>query len=175
MMRVLFATMFVIAAVSVAYADVRVFLYPRYSTNEKSVKLSEVAWIDGDSDDVAKARYIEIVSASYRDGFIDKNEIIRALRARGIEEFRIIGNAVRVVPYDDTEEKLDKLAQHAVKKGDAVKLYVRSGKILLETHGIASADALPGDEIAIELEGAKNKKKIVKGIVREEHTVEVKL
>ncbi|HNX59272.1 MAG TPA: flagella basal body P-ring formation protein FlgA [Spirochaetota bacterium] len=175
MIRALLSALIIIAAVSSARAEVRVFLYPRYATNEKTVNLSEVAWVDGDADDAVKARRTEIPAKNFRDGFIDRSEITQALRARGLQEFRIIGSAVRIVPVDTTGEELEKLAQHAVKKGDAVKLYVRSGKILLETHGIASADAVPGDEIAIELGSAKNRKKIVKGIVREEHTVEVKL
>ncbi|HEY1407029.1 MAG TPA: flagella basal body P-ring formation protein FlgA [Spirochaetota bacterium] len=174
MMRTILACVLFLASVP-AFAELKVFLYPRYATNEKTVNLSEVAWIEGEGDDAVKARRTEISVKSFRGGFLDRREITRVLREKGLDDFQIIGNAVRIVPLDTTGDELDKLALHAVKKGDAVKLLVRSGKIILETNGVASADALPGDVIAVEIEKGKNKKKTVKGTVHEEHTVEVKL
>jgi hypothetical protein len=156
------------------FADVKLFLYPRFETEENSVRVEEIAWVEGDADQTDLARKISISSGIYRDGFVDRRELALILKSSGIESFTIIGNSVRVTRPKVSKadrDKLDELAEHAVKKGDLVTVVVRSKKITLETHGKVSKDAVPGDEVIVDLD----KKRSVKGCLKEDHRVEVRI
>jgi hypothetical protein len=174
MMRAFLASVIILSGIP-AMAGVKIFLYPRYQTGDKMVSVSEIAWVEGDGDDAVKIRRTEIPEKIFHDGFIDRRELTAVLRASGSGDYIIVGNAVRIMPPDTHDEDLAKMTAHAVKKGDAVKLIVKSGKISIETHGVATTDGLPGDLIQVELELVKNKKKCVKGVVREEHLVESRI
>jgi hypothetical protein len=175
MIRLCAVTAFLVLIAIPAHAGIKVFLYPRYATDESTVKVSEVAWIDGDEETVLKAKNAVMSAKVYKDGFIDRREITAALQAQGINNFTVIGNAVRIAAPDRSGEEAEQLAMQAVKKGDQVKLLLKKGRIVIEARGIASDDAVPGDVIQVEIEMVKNRKRTVKGTVLEEHFVEVKL
>lgn len=164
-----------LAALLVAYAaaasaDVKLFLYPRCE-GEGTLCVAAVAWVDGDAEDVAKVRAVRIDSKYFRDGFVDRSELTAILKRSAVEGFSIVGSSVRITKPDREKIDVEELAAQSVKRGDAVKVMVKGRGISVETRGTASADALPGDELVVELARKKN----VKGILCSEHLVEVRL
>jgi hypothetical protein len=173
MMKAAFTILMAITALPL-FADVKVFLYPRFETEETSVRVEEIAWVEGDAEQADKTRKITISSNIYRDGFIDSRELTSILKSAGVETFSIIGNSVRVTKPKVSKadrSKLDELAEHAVRKGDIVTVVVKARKITLETHGKVMKDAVPGDEVTVDLD----KKRSVKGCLKEDHRVEVRI
>ena len=170
MMRKLIFTFFlVVCSLSAASADVKIFLYPRCE-GEGSILLSSAAWIEGDADETAKLRALSIDKKFFKDGYLDRREIASILNEKFSGSYTIIGSSVRVTAPAAEVVVIEELAAQSVKKGDAVKVIVRRKGITLETQGVAAADALPGDEVSVEL----GKKRMVKGILQEEHIVEVR-
>jgi hypothetical protein len=173
MMRHCIFALFLLAAVP-AFAEIKIFLYPRCEADGKSVRVEEIAWVEGDAEKIEAIKKILIDEKTYRDGFIDRRELARIFKDAKVEEYTIVGNSVRISkPTGDKaeKEKLEKLAVHAVKKGDAVKVLIKSNKITLEIHGTVAKEAFPGDEVTVDLD----KKRSVRGILHEERTVEVKI
>ena len=158
-----------LAAVS-ASADVKLYLYPRCEA-EGSLPVSAVAWVDGDEDEVAAVRALKIDAKYFKDGYLDRSELASILKRASIEGASIVGSSVRITKPAKKEVDLDELAAQSVKRGDAVKVLVKGKGISLETHGTVSADALPGDEVVVELA----RKKSIKGTLCQEHLVEVRL
>ena len=175
MIRLCAVTAFLVLIAIPAHAGIKVFLYPRYATDESTVMVREIAWIDGDEETAQRAKNAVMSARAYKDGFIDRREVAAALRANGVDDFSVIGNAVRITAPDRSGEEAQRLAEQAVKKGDQVKLLLKKGRIVIEARGIAADDAVPGDEIQVDIEMAKNRKRTVKGTVRDDHFVEVKL
>ncbi|MGL4368950.1 MAG: flagella basal body P-ring formation protein FlgA [Spirochaetota bacterium] len=169
MNKLILTSVLFLCAASAACADVRIYLYPRCEAGKSSVSFSSAAWVEGDEDDAAKVRAITVDERFYKDGYIDSSEIRSLLKSRFAGKFSIIGTSVRIFPPEPEKVDLDELALQSVKKGEGVTVVVKRKGITLETHGIAADDALPGDEISVEI----GKKKIVKGVLREEHVVEV--
>ena len=169
MRKAIFTLLLCVCAVSAASADVKIFLYPRCE-GEGSILLSSAAWIEGDADETARLRALSIEKRFFKDGYLDRRELTQILKERFSGSYTIIGSSVRVSAPAAEEIDIEELAEQAVKKGDAVKVLVRRKGITLETHGIVTADALPGDEVAVEV----GKKKMVKGVLKEEHVVEVR-
>lgn len=166
------AILFVLALpCAAAYADVKLFLYPRCEAEGGSLPMSSAAWIDGDEDDVARVRAIRIDGKFFKDGYVDRSELTAILKRAAVQDFSIIGSSVRVTKPDKAKVDLEELTEQSVKRGEAVKVMVKGHGISVETHGTVSADALPGDEIVVEL----SRKKSVKGILCNEHVVEVRL
>ena len=171
MKRAAVTLLFLALSCAAAYADVKLLLYPKCEADGASLPVSSIAWVDGDEDDAAKVRAIRIDAKFFKDGYVDRSEITAILKRAGVQEFSIVGSSVRVTKPDKTKVDLDELAEQSVKRGDAVKVLVKGHGISVETHGTVSADALPGDEIVVEL----SRKKSIKGILCSEHVVEVRL
>lgn len=173
MIKRLLAIAFILGSVFPAYAELKVFLYPRCASGDTSVLLSEIAWVEGDSEISPKARRVSFDRSMFIDGFLDAREVRNELNSQGYSDVVIVGNAVRIVKPDTAAIELERLAVHAVKRGDSVKVFIRIKGIYAELRGKAAADALVGDELFVDVETLK--KRTVKGIVRENHEVEVRL
>jgi hypothetical protein len=156
------------------FADVRIYLYPRCEFEGQSLKFENIAWIDGDSEAIERIKKIQISDITWKDGYVDRREIDNILKNEQIGLFSVIGNSVRVkksVGVRAEKEKIEKMAEQSVKKGDQVTVLVVSRKITLKTHGLVSKSAFPGDEVPVEI----SKKRFVRGILKEDRVVEVRI
>ena len=79
-MKAAFTILFALIMVPL-FADVKVFLYPRFETKADSVRIEEIAWVDGDAEQADKTRKLTISSSIFRDGFIDRRELTSILKS----------------------------------------------------------------------------------------------
>lgn len=174
-MRVKLLTSAVIVFTAIPlFADVKLYLYPRCEFEGQSLKIENIAWVDGDPDSVDLVKKMPLSENIWKDGYVDSREIDFLLRKEPIGLYSVIGNSVRIVKTVGVraeKEKIEKIAAHAVKKGDSVTVIVSSRKITLKTRGSVSKGAFPGDEVSVELD----KKRIVRGILKEDRIVEVRI
>jgi hypothetical protein len=171
--KLLIISIFVFSCIPVL-ADVRLYLYPRCEFEGQSLKIENIAWVEGEQESVELVKKIILSDKIWKDGYVDRREIDSILKNEQIGLYSVIGNSVRVIKAVGVraeKEKLEKLADHSVKRGDQVTVLVSSRKITLKTHGSVSKEAFPGDEVSVQLD----KKRTVHGILKEDKIVEVKI
>jgi hypothetical protein len=170
-MKQLMLAILLVGIASAASAEVKLILFPRCEGTGGSLPVSSIAWADGDEEEAAKVRAVRIDEKYYKDGYIDRTKLTAVLKRAGFAQVSIVGSSIRVTKPDRAKIDLEELAEQSVKRGDAVKVLVKGKGISVETHGTVSADALPGDEVQVEL----SRKKSIKGTLCNEHCVEVRL
>lgn len=160
--------------VSSLFADVKLYLYPKIDKGGDTLIMKDIASIDCDpSADGLKA--IEIDSSLYRDGYLDKKEIMSILKANTDEIVLIYGNAVRIFSKSGNEEVNTDIDNLQIKIGQRISLRVRNKGITLELPGIVISKEDEGRGITVRLDKKFGNSRLVKCELTEDGSAEVNL
>ncbi|HNV47325.1 MAG TPA: flagella basal body P-ring formation protein FlgA [Spirochaetota bacterium] len=155
MLRAALIVAFLITALGVAAAEVRLLLYPTAQRGDAPLALSDVARVEaGAATDAIGA--ILIPGELCRDGLLDRTEIA-ALVARLTNDLVFIeGNAVRIVrPNGARDEAPAGPARDVgIKAGERITVVVRKNGVAIELPGVALGDGRAGETVSVRLKGA---------------------
>lgn len=172
----LLLTFFIVFIEHTAYCDIRLFLFPKITTDNNDIFLKDVALVEGNNTDIEKIKNTKIKKEIYSDGYIDRKEILSVLKNNTDDNIFIIGNAVRVfnnatnIIYVENQP-----SEPVIKKGDNVNVIVKKNGISVILRGTAVSDGKIDDEVSVKLEKRSNYFKLVKGIIKSKDYVEVNL
>jgi hypothetical protein len=168
------ALILIILAVSaVAYADVNIFLLPKVDATDDNITLGDLAKIECDESCAAALGAIAIDRSLYKDGLVDRREIIELIRGKVDGPFTVYGNAVRIMKKDPLKKETapDSKLKNSVISGDPVDIIVRKNGIVLQLSGTALQDGKAGEMVKVMIRGNRR----VRGRIAEKSLVEVSL
>jgi len=170
MKKVFFILIFFIP--SILFAESVIYLKAR-SPYKKNIKIGDIAKIESTTQTgINKIASIVLNDSFASDNFIDKREILSALRNAGVDDnIVIIGNSTRLKKITTNEENGEVQKIIVLKKGDFVKYRIKKNGIKIEVSGVSMSNAGIGDTIRVRLKHNK----IVRGIVVNKMLVERKL
>jgi len=136
-------------------ARVSIYLIPEVQTYNSSLTLSDIAGIEGEH--AEQAGSLAIPQSLYKDFIVDRRELNDFLALSLMQSFAVFGNGVKITfnnkPDDSLSIKTEKPV--LVKKGDYVKLVVRSKGITIEMTGKSLDNGTADDEISVRLKNGK--------------------
>jgi hypothetical protein len=154
-----------------AYADVNIFLLPKFDAANDNITLGDLSKIECDETCIETLRAIEINRSLYKDGLVDRREIIELIKGKIDEPFTVYGSAVRIIRKDPLkkENNPDSKLKNSVNSGEPVDLIVRKNGIVLQLSGTALQDGKTGESVKVMLRGNRR----IKGRIAEKSLVEV--
>jgi hypothetical protein len=163
----------ILAFSAVAYADVNIFLLPKVDAADDNITLGDLAKIECDESCVKTLSAIAIERYLYKDGLVDRREIIELLNGKVDEPFTVYGNAVRIIKKDPLKKEAapDSKLKNSVISGELVDIIVRTNGIVLQLSGTALQDGKTGETVKVMLRGNRR----VRGRIAEKSLVEVSL
>ncbi len=160
-MKKLLLIILFLAAGDICFADFKIFLYSQHRMKEENLYLKDLASFDNKT-----LMEIEIPSAVYEDGFVDKKEIMDIVKSATDEAFFIYGSAVRILPDTEVNDVRDQFYVH---RGDTVDIVIKRKSISIEMIGKVLINARIGQKVNVEVDN----KKILNGILLKGKVVEV--
>ena len=131
------------------------------------VRITDVARINADTVTSKKIGALIVPDKLYKDGFIDRQEIMSLLNVNGFSDCLIYGNAIRIVePRMYSEARVPRVP--VILRGATVTLIMKNKGIRLTIKGIAQENGSPGDSIKVRV----RKGQIVNSKVIDKETVE---
>lgn len=104
MMKKIPVIIFLLFVTAALYADVTLYLYPSIVTDKKTITLSSVALIDSSLKEKYEAGNIFIPESIFRDGYIDRLELLNYLKGEIKTPLSIFGSAVKVT-FQNSKKK----------------------------------------------------------------------
>lgn len=166
-MKRLTLTILVLFTASAALADVVLYLYPSIITADSQVQLTSIASIDAGQSDKVSAASIVIPSSMYRDGFVDKRELLAFISSRFSGSVSVFGSAVKI---NFLQKKKSPPAWRGIVRGKIVKVVYTSGAIKIEVRGKALRSGMPGEVISVRVN-----RRIIRAVVVDGERVEKQL
>lgn len=169
MKRIISITLFIILCTPVVLfsAGVTLLLNPNYSSMGSDIRINDVARLNGDTAASERIGALIVPDEMYKDGFIDRQEIMTLLNGNGFSDCLIYGNAIRIVePQMYSEAQVPRMP--VISRGAAVTLIMKNKGITLTVKGIAQESGSPGDSIKVKV----RKGQMVSGKVIDNETVE---
>jgi len=166
-MKRLTLTILLLFTASAALADVVLYLYPSIIAANNQVRLSSIASIDAGQSERESAASIVIPSALYRDGFVDKRELLTFVSSRFSGPVSIFGSAVKI---NFLQKKNEPAVWQGIARGKIVKVVYSSGAIKIEVRGKALKSGMPGEIISVRVN-----RRIIRAVVIDGERVEKQL
>jgi hypothetical protein len=158
---------------SALYAELNIYLMPRFDLDEsaekKSIKLTDISQVDGTPEDIASFKKIIIPAKIYADGYIDRSEVLDFVKSRYTGDVSVYGTSVKINRINPEGEKENEL--YEVKSGSIVSFIVINNGITVRSQGTAVESGKTGDIIQVKFK----KSRTAKGKVVTDKIVELEL
>lgn len=145
MRKTIFFLIIIFHSVSI-FCATKVFLHSKYVMRNEKLFLSDIASFGGTS-----VLEMEIPVELYKDGFVDRKEILNLLMNHQQGEYMVYGSAVRVLPVT-IENSRD---QYYIRKGDTVDILLKRKNIKIKVIGKSLVNAYVGQTIKVEIDNRK--------------------
>jgi len=159
-MKLLFSMFFILSG-SALFADVQIYLYSSVNKGEETLRIRDIARVEGFDEEQSLCEEIEINDAILADTYIDQRELSLLLRKKLKNSFIIYGTSVKVYEIASVPK-----GRAFIKNGERVKVLVKKKNITIELTGVAIKDAAEGSRIVVrcgkkEISGIVNNKTVI--------------
>ena len=134
--------------------EVSLYLVPQYRMMGDTLEIRDIARIEVKDIDRGTVGSTCIDGTLFKDGYIDRREILVMMREKFGNTVQVFGGGVAIVGNPDKNEK-DTALSVAVKKGDKVRFSLVRGPVSVEVAGTAMGNGIEGEVIPVKLSTEK--------------------